>query len=375
MARRVDQSGLHVGDTVMYVGWQVQRNRGKLAKIVGIRDEYGFYLEYEDGRHGSATPEALKLVRRGSRDAVGLNDNHDACSTPRSSKHFTQARSSGVGAPSSRHIPPGEYLAMRPKVPCGENNTEQWTFCRPDAIDCDEEAALKSLSGRGRRLDAGDSNMTAEELLGIFQSAEYKKDLTELSSYLASIKQERPIVYGLAKFLWRRRQRFQLETKHTDLVINERKFEFKFHYDCDMEKLERELKDYGDALDHKWIEKRAWDRPGKNWSVSAGVCEHMFGKEPDVFVWIICSRDLRNVVADHICWAKEQIRWSATHPYADRTYLETADRFLKKLQSLRPFSILADEIKTAGDFPSVYHLRICDFSKTEISRGPSPTAA
>ena len=64
MARQVDQSGLKVGDTVMYVGGRLPYNYGKRAKIVGIRDEYGFLLRYEDGTPGSATPEARKLVRQ-----------------------------------------------------------------------------------------------------------------------------------------------------------------------------------------------------------------------------------------------------------------------------------------------------------------------
>ena len=120
--RKVIESGLKVGDTVMYVGGRLPNNYGKRAKIVGIRDEYGFLLRYEDGTPGSATPEARKLVRAGSLDPVGLDDDHDARSTPRSTEHFAQVRSSRVGAPPSRHISDGKYPAMRSEVPYGENN-------------------------------------------------------------------------------------------------------------------------------------------------------------------------------------------------------------------------------------------------------------
>jgi hypothetical protein len=42
--------------------------------------------------------------------------------------------------------------------------------------------------------------MTADEMREIFSSDEYRRDVEEMSSYLASIKQERPIIYSLAKY-------------------------------------------------------------------------------------------------------------------------------------------------------------------------------
>jgi hypothetical protein len=56
-----------------------------------------------------------------------------------------------------------------------------------------------------------DSEMTAKELKGIFALAEYHRELEEMSGYFASIKQERPVIFSLAKFLWKRGRVFQLE--------------------------------------------------------------------------------------------------------------------------------------------------------------------
>jgi len=215
--------------------------------------------------------------------------------------------------------------------------------------------------------------MTAEELRAIFVSAEYKQDLEELSSYLASIKQERPMIYCLARFLWKRGRVFQLEDKRCDLVVDETHLEFKYSFDCDIAKLENELKRYENKpLKAMWEDVQA-RKISKSWRVMPNIYEDMCIKKvrnrlADIFVWIICSRDLRKVSPDarkRICWSREQCKWSESHPYSDRAYLKVADVLLHQVRAVRPFSTLEEEIVTAGDFPSVYHFRICDFSKTE----------
>ncbi len=115
MARPVDQSGLHIGDTVRYVGKQVKDRRGKVATISGRRDAYGFYLRYEDGRRGSAVPEMLELVRKGPRTAVGPAAGHDAI--PRSGEHFEPGplvKPSSIRTPSAakpKHTKPRSKLS------------------------------------------------------------------------------------------------------------------------------------------------------------------------------------------------------------------------------------------------------------------------
>jgi hypothetical protein len=208
--------------------------------------------------------------------------------------------------------------------------------------------------------------MTADELRAILVSAEYKQDLEEMSSYLASIKQERPIIYCLAKFLWNRGRVFQLEDKRRDLVVDERHLEFKYNFDCDMAKLEEELKNYRQKpLETMWQDVKI-KKISKTWGVMPGIYEDMCVKKvhnrlADIFVWIICSRDLSRLSPDarrRICWSTAQCRWNQKHPHSDRGYLKAADSLLRQLQTARPFSVQEEDITTKGDFRSVYHLRM-----------------
>ena len=93
--------------------------------------------------------------------------------------------------------------------------------------------------------------MTATQLRAIFLSAEFKTGLEEISSYLASIVQERPIVHLLAKCLWNQKQLYALErNKRHDLTVwtptirsgkRETRIEFKFNYETCSVKLDKEL--------------------------------------------------------------------------------------------------------------------------------------
>ena len=87
--------------------------------------------------------------------------------------------------------------------------------------------------------------MTGTELRDLFLSPEFKQGLQELSSYLASIMQERPIVYLLAKCLWMKGIEFDLEDKRHDLTLDGKRIEFKFNYDrCDKAR-KRESQEHG----------------------------------------------------------------------------------------------------------------------------------
>jgi hypothetical protein len=207
----------------------------------------------------------------------------------------------------------------------------------------------------------------AEMIRAILLSAEYKQDLTEMSSYLASIKQERPIIHCLAKYLHRRGQVFQLEAKRRDLVVDNTHVEFKLSFDCDMDRLADHLEKYRDQpLPAMWADVAAHNL-SESWGGMPGAYKDICIKKPGIFVWVICARDLSGVSPDaltRVCWSKQQCKWSAAHPYSDRSFLQAADEYLQRLQELRPCAIFKDEIATNGDFPSTYHLRICDFSKT-----------
>jgi hypothetical protein len=208
--------------------------------------------------------------------------------------------------------------------------------------------------------------MTGSELRDLFMSQEFQEGLGELSSYLASIMQERPIVHLLAKCLWKQGHKFELESEKQDLNLYGRRIEFKFNWDKCQEALANELDQYGDNIPGMWQLVQA-GKISKSWSVMARIYEDTCVRKPktDIFVWIICSRDLRRVAPDdlnRICLASAQCNYNAAHPYmADDDQLAVVDSFLQKLQAVRPFSLLKQSIPTNGDFPSTYHFRICDF--------------
>ena len=154
----------------------------------------------------------------------------------------------------------------------------------------------------------------ATELRDLFLSDDFKGGLREISSYLASIMQERPIVYLLAKCLWQRGYKLELEDKRHDLSIHGKRIEFKFNYDRCEEDLTHEMAKYGDNLNGMWqlVQARAIS---KSWGVMPKIYEDACVRKPDIFVWVICSRDLNKVAPDdlkRICRGRAQRKYNAT---------------------------------------------------------------
>ena len=208
--------------------------------------------------------------------------------------------------------------------------------------------------------------MIGTELRDLFLSPDFTQGLTEMSSYLASIMQERPIVYLLAKCLWQRGYKFELEDKRHDLSLNGKSIEFKFNYNKCEKLLTHELAECGDDL-NKLPDAVQPGRISKTRGVMHKIYEDVCGKKkPNIFVWIICSRDLSTVARDdleRICLWKEQLKYDKTRPYdSDGERLTVADAFLTKLHAIRPFTLLKQDIRTTGHFRSTYHFRICDFA-------------
>ena len=100
--------------------------------------------------------------------------------------------------------------------------------------------------------------MTAADLRGIILSADFKLGLEEVSSYLASIMQEAPIVHLLAKYLWKQKHLYALErNKRHDLTVwtpglstgeKQTTIEFKFNYETCAVKLGKELRKFANEL-------------------------------------------------------------------------------------------------------------------------------
>jgi hypothetical protein len=231
--------------------------------------------------------------------------------------------------------------------------------------------------------------MTAAELRKILLSADFTTGLEELSSYLASIAQERPIVHLIAKCLWNQKRLFALErNKRHDLTVwtpavpsgnDETSIEFKFNYETCEVKLREELGSLREKLGGNAPKK---EKKNSNWDVLPRIWRDVFEKQSDMFVWIICSRDLNGIHEDDlkrtVNWWKPLKKYRLTHAYkTDREFLVTIDAFLNILQQIlhevRQFSVLTAEIETKGHFPSTYHFRICEFARPSSSAGASPS--
>jgi hypothetical protein len=224
--------------------------------------------------------------------------------------------------------------------------------------------------------------MTAAELLGILVSADFKREVEQVSCYLASIAPERPMVYCLARQLWNAGRKFQLEVKLKDMVVEENHFEFKACYLFDMPKLDRELRECGErSLKSLWEASRD-AKKSIGWSISLKAYQDVYCKEPDVFVWTICTRDVSKLDEEdrkRLCMAKQQKLWDTrNHSSSESDYLSIADSLIEKLRQemiaegicATRFPVLNAAITTDGDIPSTYHFRICDLS-SRIRRGPA----
>lgn len=210
--------------------------------------------------------------------------------------------------------------------------------------------------------------MNAADLRDIFSSSNFKKDLGEISSYLASIAVETPVVHCLAKHLWKSgKYKYQVEAKRQDLAIDGKRVEVKSSYDSTVKRLEAEIQRYGvKACEEMWKAARA-QRKSMGWSIMLKIYEDVCQKDPatDIFVWVLCARDLSKLKPDdrkRTCMYKPQLDYNLKYGYSDQSYIKVADGFLAELALFRSFSVSKTEVKTTGDFPSAYNFRICEFA-------------
>jgi hypothetical protein len=207
--------------------------------------------------------------------------------------------------------------------------------------------------------------ITAKDIKDAFESSEFKSELEDVSSYGANIRQERPIVLLFAKYFWRRGYKLALEKKKCDLVVDDTRIEFKFHFDSDSLSLQKELNRYGGSIE-MLMEAVSKKEISRTWTVSPGIYKDVIVKRPDIFVWVLCARDLSKLTnddIDRVCIGAHQRWYNGSRPFeSNEEFLEVADTFLAKLQELRKFSLEKVVINTNGSFPSAYHLRACDFA-------------
>lgn len=212
--------------------------------------------------------------------------------------------------------------------------------------------------------------ITGYDLKAVFESSEFRAELEDLSSYAANIRQERPIVYLLAKHFWQRGYKLALEKNRCDLVVEDTRIEFKFHFDCDMLSLQKELDRYGGDIE-RLMQAVSVKEISSTWTVSPGIYKDVIVKRPNIFVWILCARDLSRLTSDEIsrvCIGAQQQRYNRDNPYeSNQEFLDVAESFLLKLQAIRKFALGKVMVTTHGSFPSAYYIMTCDFAAAEVT--------
>jgi len=222
-------------------------------------------------------------------------------------------------------------------------------------------------------------------LKATLDSEGYKKDLKEMSRYAASIKQERPMLYILAKHLDNRRFNVILEKKIKrrpyDLVVDNTKIEAKFYYEGDLKRrLEKEMEDVGWSIEPliKKLESLKKEKKGTSWNMALAIVKDItekVEKAKGIFMLIILSRDLREIkrtkpeLLEQICWSKYEIEYNekSSGGYNNPENLKLASRFLDQIKKTKPFErdYLKIEIDPKTDidamFRSSYHIYLCDF--------------
>ena len=214
--------------------------------------------------------------------------------------------------------------------------------------------------------------ITTQDLTRILYSSKFQDDLAELSLYAASMKQERPIVLLLAKYLWRKGHKVAPELKKCDLDVDGVLIEFKFHYDADvsgvcgeMQRLNVTLETLPQAIKDKILHP--------TWTATPGIYKDIVEKKAGIFIWIICARDLSSLNGEdlkRVCISGYQEDFRKNFPYpSGEEIIEQAQNFLGELTINRPCLFETLTIKTNvnaivenGEFPSTYHFIICEFS-------------
>jgi len=215
------------------------------------------------------------------------------------------------------------------------------------------------------------TRLKIDDIKNVFLSDEYRAELEDLSCYGAHIKQERPMCYLLAKYLYKRGFVVDLEKKEEnhwyDLVVNGVKIEVKFYYESDLtNRLEKEMKRYDWDINRLVSELNSckMKRKSYGWSMTLRVVEDLLVKRPDIFILIILSRDLRKskVSLEHVCWGRYELEYNRRYGgFNIESSFKLLEKFLDCIRIKRNFVCGYARIDISEVFPSSYHLYLCDF--------------
>lgn len=210
------------------------------------------------------------------------------------------------------------------------------------------------------------TDFSLDKIGEMFSSDDYRRDLEELSIYASHIKQERPMIYLLAKYLNRRGFDVVLEWKEKDksydLVVNFVRIEAKFYYESDLiYRLKKEAED-ADWKIENLLGKRS------NWYITKPILKDIVEKNTDILILIIVSRDLSKISNDElflkkICWSQIELKYVKEFGFNNSESFSILDRFFELVKKRRPFSVVHMKLETNSGFPSIYHIFVCDFRK------------
>lgn len=212
-----------------------------------------------------------------------------------------------------------------------------------------------------------------KELKAVLDSKEYKKDLEDLSSYAASIKQERPILYILAKHLNERGFNVILEKKiggrPYDLVVNNTKIEAKFYYESDLERrFKKEIDRAGGSIEPliRELQSLKKRKKGTSWNMALAIVKDIIEKAPGIFMLIILSRDLTKIkepkLLEQICWSQYETKYNKDYGHNNKRYLRLVNEFLDHVKKVKDFKTDYLKIDIDTMFPSSYHIYFCGFN-------------
>jgi hypothetical protein len=207
---------------------------------------------------------------------------------------------------------------------------------------------------------------SVELLESIIQSSHFVNELGEINRYAANVKQERHIVSLIAKLLQRQGLVPVLEKPNKKVLDKRAKFdlhfngidvEFKFYFDFDIKIMAGE-----DTIEYYFKEIKTNSKINHSWGVKYSLVKDVLINQPDVFVAIIQSREIKHLKdseLENICYGKDRDqRKFLVKPIE---IYPVIDDFLIELKKKRSFNVKQIQHQFKSNFDSVYDFYICEF--------------
>ncbi len=211
----------------------------------------------------------------------------------------------------------------------------------------------------------------SDRIISVLKSAKFREQIASFALPCANVKQERLLLYLLAQQLTKKKCVVNLEYKRTDMILDGTEVEAKYHFDCDLPKIQEWL------CENQNKDKMNAALKGKisGWNGAAHILRDIApknkrGKEADIFLWIVVCRDLPEKFdyddpkARQYCWAKQSKKYNGTIQKSKRVSQakKNAGDILDRLKEFRNFE--QDEATAKINMPELqatYLFYVCDF--------------